>query len=299
MDATVKQETTLLHSLSDLRYEVVPTSTAIHEIESLGPGARITIVCSPKLGLARTVRMAVDLSLRGYYSIPHLAVRQLKNPSHLSEILDRLSDVGVRDIVVLGGDIGSPIGSFDSALQGLRLIADRGVAFPQIGISGYPEGHPHISEQRLREALVAKARFASYVVTQMCFSADRVRDWISSIRSLGIDLPVYIGVPGKVSQRRLLSVASKIGVGDSLRFLRNDPANLMRLVLSSEYDPGTLMRRMTPLLSEEYGVAGFHVYTFNSVAATEQWRLDMVSRLTETAAPHSEASKLFRLFERL
>lgn len=295
----MNQKDSLLHILDDLRYEVVPTSTAIHEIEHLGVGARVTIVCSPKLGIERTVELAEELSSRGYFAIPHLAARQMRDPEHVHEIVGRLSGAGVRDIVVLGGDIDTPVGEFDSAAQVLRLLTNHDVAFSQIGIAGYPEGHPRISDERLRESLVTKAGSATYVVTQMCFSADRVRDWIWSIRSLGIDLPVYIGVPGKVSQRRLLAVASKIGVGESLRYLRKNPVNLMRMVLSSEYDPGPLIRSMSPLLSEEYGVAGFHVYTFNSVTATEQWRLDMVSHLTSTSASHQEPSKRFRLPGRL
>ncbi|MCI0543301.1 MAG: hypothetical protein L0Z49_02505, partial [Actinobacteria bacterium] len=53
----------------------------------------------------------------------------------------------------------------------LRDMNDIGHPFEEIGIAGYPEGHPVISDERLRQALREKAELATYVVNRMCFSA--------------------------------------------------------------------------------------------------------------------------------
>ncbi len=286
MTGQVWQGTSLLAALSNLRYELVPVAALYDEVRNLPLGARVTITSSPKLGIEHTVQAAENLAGMGYAAIPHLAARQVSGMAQLSGFIDRLVTAGVTDTVVLAGDAASPAGPFASALDLLVAIESIGRPFRDIGIAGYPEGHPRIAASDLQQALLAKAAYATYIVTQMCFSANAVKDWLVETRALGVHLPVYVGVPGKVSQKRLLAMASKVGVGDSLRFIRRNPGNMLRMMLAAEFDPEELMRDLEPLLSEPYPAVGFHVYTFNAVAATETWRLNLVQRLSHEPVEH-------------
>lgn len=57
--------------------------------------------------------------------------------------------------------------------------------FGQIGVAGYPEGHPFIDDHQLLNALREKEPFASYMVTQMCFDAKTIVHWIADMRQQG------------------------------------------------------------------------------------------------------------------
>jgi methylenetetrahydrofolate reductase (NADPH) len=273
-------EQALLDALSNPRYEVVPVSSVHEEVRSLPGSAQVTITCSPKMGIEQTVVVAEELAAAGFRPVPHLAARQIRDCAHLSEITKRLDAAGVNDVMVLGGDRSAPAGIYQSSLDLLLAMRDLGVSFPQVGVAGYPEGHPFLPQSDLIQTLQAKTSFATYIVTQMCFTAEPIRHWVSEIRSHGVELPVYVGVPGRVSQKRLMTMAARVGVGDSLRFLRRNPASLIRMMLSYEYDPWPLIRDLIPLLSAECGIAGFHVYTFNAIGLTERWRVETLSRLT-------------------
>lgn len=284
MTGWVSQGTSLLAALSNLRYELVPVAALYDEVRILPLGARVTITSSPKLGIEHTVQAAENLAGMGYAAIPHLAARQVTGIAQLSEFTDRLELAGVTDVVVLAGDAASPAGPYTSALDLLIAMESIGNPFLDVGIAGYPEGHPHIPAGDLQQSLLDKAAYATYIVTQMCFSADALKEWMDDTRALGVHLPVYFGVPGKVSQKRLLAMATKVGVGDSLRFLRRNPGAVLRMMLASEFDPEELVRDLEPFLSAPYPAVGFHVYTFNSVAATETWRRDLARRLSNESA---------------
>jgi hypothetical protein len=53
----------------------------------------------------------------------------------------------------------------------------------EIGVAGYPKGHPLIDDDALAEALDRKTACASYITTQMCFDSDAVPGWARDARS--------------------------------------------------------------------------------------------------------------------
>ena len=50
-------------------------------------------------------------------------------------------------------------------------------------------------------SLEIKAPMASSLVTQMCFSAEAISRYLRTIRKTGVELPVWVGVPGPVSSQ--------------------------------------------------------------------------------------------------
>jgi methylenetetrahydrofolate reductase (NADPH) len=71
----------------------------------------------------------------------------------------------------------------------VALVADHPERPELIGVAGYPEGHPLISDEQLERAQRAKGRLADYVVTQMCFEAQTLRGWIEREREQGMSCP--------------------------------------------------------------------------------------------------------------
>jgi len=177
---------------------------------------------------------------------------------------------------VIGGDGSHALGQFASAVELLPLIAAHPLRPSTLGIAGYPEGHPLIDAPTVARALAAKSELADYVVTQLCFDPDAVRAWIIAQREQAIALPVWLGMPGRVSAAQLLEVSLRIGVGPSLRFVRkqHNPRNLFGLFGGLH---GARTRRLQRALSalaadRELGIAGLHYFTFNQLAATWSWQ---------------------------
>src|SRR5699024_5437336 len=123
---------------------------------------------------------------------------------------------------------------------------------------------------------------AGYMVTQMCFDPEAIRHWLVRVRALGVTLPVYIGIPGVIQRRKLLSIALRIGLGDSTRLLKKGSQMIGRLASASTYTPDTLVDGLTGLLGDPtLAVAGFHINSFNQTGKTESWRQQRLAALAE------------------
>jgi methylenetetrahydrofolate reductase (NADPH) len=138
----------------------------------------------------------------------------------------------------------------------------------------------------LFEALQLKQPLAHYLVTQMCFDTGRLATWLRDIRERGIKLPAWLGIPGVSDRAALLKTSLRIGVGDSLRFLKRKSDVVARLMRTKLYTPDELLGGIAPILVDEtLKVRGFHVYCFNQVEPFETWRTQALAGLlpAETA----------------
>jgi methylenetetrahydrofolate reductase (NADPH) len=264
--------------LSRPRFEVLPTQGAEEQADHLPRDAKVAVTCSPGKGIENTLHFSERLLQRGFRVVPHVAARLVSGEAHLEKILRWFDEHDLREIYVIGGDAREPVGPYESALQMLRAMSRWEHGIEEVGIGGYPEGHPLIDDEELDRALLDKQPFASYVVTQLCFDADTILGWISDIRHKGIRLPVYVGLPGAVDRKKLLRVSLKVGVGDSVRFLRKQTGLVGMLLKPGGYSPDGLVERLSPYAGDEhYDIAGSHIYTFNQVESTAQWRQRMLA----------------------
>ena len=260
----------------DVDFEVIPLPGALEKASVLPVGSVVTVTASPSRGIQATVDLAAALEQSGYGAAPHLAARMISDRAHLSRLLTTLGRNGVTRVFVIGGDP-EPVGVYEDAVALLRDMANLGHPFVEVGIAGYPEGHPDIDDRRLREALQVKAPMATYLVTQMCFDPTVIIDWVRSTREDGIDLPIKLGVPGAVDTAHLLAVGARIAVGDSLRMLAKN-RGLVRMLRPGRYTADRLIEGMADP-DVDVDLDGLHVFTFNQVAATVQWRDKWVARL--------------------
>lgn len=263
----------LVEALSQPRFELIPMEGASGRAAYLPKGAKVAISCSPRRGIESTLLLGEELLERGFRIVPHIAARLVADRAHLEEIVRRLDDLKVREVFVIGGDARKPAGPFSGAFELLSAMADLGHDFERIGVGGYPEGHPHIDDETLRRALLDKRPFATYIVSQMCFDPVAILDWVADIRRRGIGLPVYVGLPGVVERKKLLQISLKIGVGDSARFLTKYTNVLTRFLKPGGFSPDQLVKELAPYVGDrDYNITGFHIYTFNQVESTEEWR---------------------------
>jgi len=263
--------------LTTARFELMPFESFTEEVTHLPDGATVAVTTSPQLGIEATVERSEQAAAQGFDVSPHIAARYVEDRGHLEEIARRLTEAGITDIFVPGGDREEPAGEFESALDLLVALEDTEYEFEEVGITGYPEGHDFLDDATLAEAMEEKEPHATYIVTQLCYDPDKVVEWIEDIRARGIDLPVEVGIPGVMKYERLLKISRKVGVGDSMKFLKKTTGILgfVRQFIGSRgrYEPDDLVDGLAPYVGdEEFGLRGIHIYTFNQTPDTEEWR---------------------------
>ena len=154
----------------------------------------------------------------------------------------------MRQVLVIAGDRDPPAGPLRGALDVIDsgLLQRHGIR--EVGIAGYPEGHPRIPGHELDRALADKIAAAEatglrlHIVTQFCFDAEAIIGWIRRLRDFGFDTPVRIGLAGPTSLSTLVRYASRCGVSASVQGLARH-AGLMRQLFAMSA-PDAIVRRL-------------------------------------------------------
>lgn len=267
--------------LESVRYEVLPAKATEEKVLAHVPrDVVVTITASPVKGLEPTLELTGRLAAHGYRVVPHVPARLLRDDAHLKEVVDRLGEAGVDDVFVPAGDADPPAGSYEGALPVLRRLTELDAPFTHVGITGYPESHPLIHDDLTIQAMWDKRAHATYIVSNLCFDPRVLGEWVARIRRRDVSLPVYLGVAGPVQRTKLLAMATKIGVGESTRFLTKHASWFLRFAAPGGYSPDKLLTRTEETLdASSAGVAGLHLFTFNQIAETEAWRRALLDRL--------------------
>ena len=252
------------------------------EVGTLLPaGSCVYIPSLPGLPLARTLEAIAAIREAGLDPVPHVSARRILNRAEFRDFLSQAAArYGVHRVLLLGGDEPRPKGPYADSLQILeeRLLADCGVR--EIGVAGYPEGHPRIPLNALEKALARKLELAAaqsigvYVLTQFSFAHARVVDYCATLARLWPNLPVYVGIAGPTDPTALLRYAQRCGVSVSLRALRNLGSGIAQLVTNTDpRDQLVAVARYTRS-REPSNVVGVHLYSFGGAVRTAAWMSD-------------------------
>jgi methylenetetrahydrofolate reductase (NADPH) len=199
--------------------------------------------------------------------------------AHLSALLDRCRECGLRRAFVVGGDSKEP-GDYHDGLALLRAIHEYGSPFTEIGVPSYPEGHADIADDVLLRVLLEKQPLANYMATQMCFNPGAIAAWIARMRAAGVTLPVHLGTPGVAELTKLMTISARIGIADSARYLKKNRSIVGHLIKGS-FGPDALLEQLAPTLADAAAdVRALHVFTFNQVQATVDWQRRMLEELS-------------------
>ena len=272
---------TLRTLLNSARYEILPTAGIVDRIhEYVVPGRVITVTASTGLTLEATLSTAEQLQALGFRAVPHIAARMVRGRTELEEIVDRLAHAGIDSIFVPAGDATPPAGGYAGALDLIVDLSSMAAPIQHLGVSAYPETHPVITDDVTIQAMWDKRDYATHLVSNLCFDPGVITTWLPRVRARGVELPLILGIAGKVELTKLARVASKIGVGESTRFLRKNTGTFTRMAKPGGYNPRKFLDKLSPVLDNPaMGVAGLHIYTFNQIKDTEIWRRKQLARL--------------------
>jgi len=257
------------------------TRLAPGDIDSLRDGLAsatpIYVSAVPARPPAEQIDTAARLAAAGFEAVPHIAARSFASGADLDRHLGRLvDDAGVRRVLVIGGDLQNPAGPFFAAGEVIEsgLLQRRGIA--EIGIAGYPDGHPRLSTTELDRALAAKVEaavetgLAVHIVTQFGFSAATILAWIARLRDQGIDLPVRIGLAGPATLTGLLRYARICGVAASAQGLARHTGLAKHLF--GMVAPDTVLRPLAEAAAAtELGDVAPHIFSFGGLATASRW----------------------------
>ncbi|MBA2702169.1 MAG: methylenetetrahydrofolate reductase [Chloroflexi bacterium] len=267
-------------ALADPIFELLPLKNIADQVPHLPVGALVSVTASPAKGIDATLDWAARLQADGFRAIPHLSARMIADRAKLAELLERARQAGLTRAFVVGGDADEP-GEYLDGLSLLQAMTELGHPFATLGCPGYPSGHPDIGTEALTTALRDKTSFVHHVTSQMDFDPKAIASWVQRLRGDGIRTPVIVGVPGVADPQKLLSIAARIGVKDAKRFLVKNLRFVTGLARSGGfYKPTSFVQGIAPLLADPAAVvSGFHLYTFNAVEATDDWRRATLKQL--------------------
>ena len=269
-------------------YSIEMTAKDVPALEAaaalIPPGTKIPVTFLPGETFEGRIDAARRVKELGFLPIPHISARRLTSQAELEDFLRGLQEqVGTDHAFVVAGDPPQPMGPYEDALAIIRsgLLAKYGIR--RVGISGYPEGHPDIGNEKLWQAKRDKLDalrdgghdFA--VVTQFTFDAEPVLRWIEQERAQGIDALIRIGVPGPASIKRLLSFAARCGVGASTKVMSKYGLSMTKLLTTA--GPDALVRELAAGLDPaKHGNVLLHLYPFGGLKTTAEWAKDFVAK---------------------
>ena len=246
--------------------------------EHLSPGTKVAVTFLPGSDYLDTVATSKRLRQEGFEPAPHIAARSVKDHAHLEDYLSRLkNEADVNQVVVLGGAVDRPIGSYSDSMQLLETGLFDKLGMKKIGVAGHPEGSPDIKDEDIKAALQWKNSFAErtdaemYVVTQFVFEAQPIIDWDKKIQAEGNKLPVHIGIPGLATLKTLINHARACGIGPSMRFLTRQARNVTKLMNVNA--PDQLTSDLAKYAAEDpnCGIQCVHVYPLGGLRKSAAW----------------------------
>ena len=251
----------------------------------LPAGTPVYVNHLPRHRLLDTVPTLVAVRDAGLEPVPHVAARRVRDRTELRSFLERATgEAGVRKALILGGDEPEAAGPYadGAALLKEDFVASSGLR--EVGLPGYPEGHPRIPASVLESALAEKLMLAAahgmgtYVVTQFSFAPSRVVDYCARLARQAPGVPVYVGLAGPTNPVALLRFAQRCGVSASLRALGTQGMNAVRLVTHT--DPADQLAALARYCAghASCNVVGVHLFTFGGVAAAANWFNRQLSR---------------------
>jgi methylenetetrahydrofolate reductase (NADPH) len=238
----------------------------------------------PGLPLGRTLEIVAALRAAGLDPVPHVSARRILDRDEFGDFLRQsVQQHGVHRVLVIGGDEPRPKGPFADSLALLEsgILADCGVR--EIGVSGYPEGHPKISPFLLEESLRKKIQMAGeqrlglYVVTQFSFSPARMVEFCAHLARSAPQVSVYIGVAGPTDPAALARYAQRCGVSVSLRALRNLGVGIAKLVTHTDPREHVDALARYARSREPSNLVGLHLYSFGGAVRTARWMSDLIA----------------------
>ena len=277
--------------------EVTPrTALKVDDFRALLPtGTRVYVAHIEGTPIDDMVATARRLREEGFAVMPHLPARIIADAAMLEDWLRRYRDeAGVDEALLLAGGTAKPHGTLVSAIAMMETgLFDR-LGFRRLHVAGHPEGNRDIDRDGttagVDSAVMWKQAFSERtdadmaIVTQFAFDARPVIDWADRLRSLGVRLPIHVGIAGPTKLQTLLKYAVACGVGPSLKVLQKRAMDITRLMLP--YEPTEIVAALAAHKAEHPDslIEKAHFFPLGGVAVSAEWANVRVARAKTLAS---------------
>lgn len=273
--------------LKDFSIEVMPrTAAKIENFKELLPqNTRVYIAHIEGTPINEMVDTAKRLTEEGYNVMPHFPARIIENKNILTDWINRYkNEAGVEDALLLAGGVNQPYGDFHSSMDLLDSGAFDKAGFKNLHVAGHPEGNMDIdqdgSTKNVDTAISWKQEFKKRtdakmaMATQFCFESGPVIEWADRMASMGIDIPIHIGVAGPAKLQTMIKFSMACGVGASLRVLKRRAKDVTKLLLPFKPDQFLTELAEHKSLNPDFLITNVHFFPLGGIKTNANWTIE-------------------------
>ncbi len=155
----------------------------------------------------------------------------------LNRFLDMLAaQISLKHVFVIAGDPSEPLGPYDDALAVIDSDVLKDYGIEHVGISGYPEGHPDITNEKLAKAMTDKVASLKRqgidysIMTQFASTPIRCSTGSSISAPRALTARCASVLAGPASIKTLLRFAARCGVGTSAKVVAKYGLSITSLI---------------------------------------------------------------------
>lgn len=223
---------------------------------------------------SRTLDLVVRIRQQlGFETMAHLTCVEATR-AQLAEVLRRLADAGVDNVLALRGDPPDGQGPFRPTRGGfahadelVRFVREEGFPFC-VGAACYPEGHPE-SDGLDADLIHLQRKVQSgvdFLITQLFFDNEEYFAFVRRARSAGVAVPILPGLMPVTNVAQIERFTKVCGA--------RIPQELFRRLSIVRDDPAAVVATGVHWTTEQaerllqHGAPGLHFYTLNKSSAT-------------------------------
>jgi len=273
--------------LKNFSIEVMPrTASKIENFKELLPqNTRVYIAHIEGTPINEMIDTAKRLTDEGYNVMPHFPARIIESKEVLVNWIDRYkNEAGVKDALLLAGGVNQPYGEFHSSMDLLDTGEFDKAGFKNLHVAGHPEGNMDIDidgkTKNVDSAISWKQEFSQKtdanmaITTQFCFESGPVIEWADRMASMGIDIPIHIGVAGPAKLQTMIKFSMACGVGASLRVLKRRAKDVTKLLLPFKPDQFLTELAEHKALNPNFLITNVHFFPLGGIKTNAKWTIE-------------------------
>ena len=273
--------------LKNFSIEVMPrTASKIENFKELLPqNTRVYVAHIEGTPINEMIDTAKRLTDEGYNVMPHFPARIIESKEVLVNWIDRYkNEAGVKDALLLAGGVNQPYGEFHSSMDLLDTGEFDKAGFKNLHVAGHPEGNMDIDTdgktKNVDSAISWKQEFSQKtdanmaITTQFCFESGPVIEWADRMASMGIDIPIHIGVAGPAKLQTMIKFSMACGVGASLRVLKRRAKDVTKLLLPFKPDQFLTELAEYKALNPNFLITNVHFFPLGGIKTNANWTIE-------------------------
>ena len=273
--------------LKNFSIEVMPrTASKIENFKELLPqNTRVYVAHIEGTPINEMIDTAKRLTDEGYNVMPHFPARIIESKEVLVNWIDRYkNEAGVKDALLLAGGVNQPYGEFHSSMDLLNTGEFDKAGFENLHVAGHPEGNMDIDTdgktKNVDSAISWKQEFSQKtdanmaITTQFCFESGPVIEWADRMASMGIDIPIHIGVAGPAKLQTMIKFSMACGVGASLRVLKRRAKDVTKLLLPFKPDQFLTELAEYKALNPNFLITNVHFFPLGGIKTNAKWTIE-------------------------